>query len=148
MRAKGHAAIGSITGMVVGLAGSSFDPDGGPITVAPDPWLTELLGFRLTGFPLAILYVAAAMAIATLTASWPDLLEPAKKYGSNHRGFWHSWTMLAALVGVNLLIAQGFWSLGHNLRWLIVYPAIWGYISHLAVDLATPRRLPLLRRRR
>jgi len=85
----------------------------------------------------------AATALATLTASLPDILEPATN--PHHRQFFHSVVCAAAL-------GYGMYRLYHwqpQEEWKNVAKfcllAIGGtYLIHLAMDAGTPKSLPMI----
>jgi len=85
----------------------------------------------------------AATALATLTASLPDILEPATN--PHHRQFFHSVAIAAALgYGIYRLYnwqPQEDWKKVAKFSALAIGGA---YLIHLAMDASTPRSLPLV----
>ena len=73
--------------------------------------------------------------VGAVAASIPDWFEPATS--PNHRGFFHSIAVFAALVWFVVLAVTGSISAGA----LMVVAAL-GYLSHLALDACTRRCLP------
>ena len=142
MRAAKHAALGSFVGGAIGFAAFAATE-----TVVADPWIVEMLEFEPKGLLLLGIYVGCGVFFGSGCAALPDSFEPSRKYGANHRGFFHSWIVLLALSSVAYMLLSARWSLSHSVMWMIVLPGIGGYISHLLADLRTPRRLPLLARR-
>jgi hypothetical protein len=88
----------------------------------------KIIGHSLLGY-------AAGAAIGVL----PDLLEPATD--PNHRNFFHSLTA-ASLLSYGLYKTHES-NLDLDAKRGISY-AIAGYVSHLALDLETPKSLPLI----
>lgn len=73
-------------------------------------------------------------------AALPDKLEPA--YHPNHRSTCHSLSA-AALNGWGMNVTENLENL--DPRWKSVIKSLsFGYLSHLALDLSTPKGLPLL----
>lgn len=78
--------------------------------------------------------------ISAIFSLLPDMLEPA--YTPNHRGFFHSYTVLGLLALALFKIDQ---SIDLNLaRKSLTFCAIIGYGSHLILDSKTPAGLDLI----
>ena len=87
--------------------------------------------------------VVVAPFIGASVARLPDLLEPALH--PNHRQFFHSFTMLAA-VGVGMVKAYKWepeTTFEKLVRGLIVLGGV-AYASHLLADGLTPKGLPIV----
>lgn len=118
---------------------------------------------------LAVEAVGGALA-GSWAGTWPDVLEPA--FHPNHRAFAHSWAAATGVLGgIDRALRRGAlacraladelavaratehrpllravaWLLEMLLRFLagVCHGLAPGYLSHLALDLTTPKRLPL-----
>ena len=86
-----------------------------------------------TTFDWGSAFVWASVGVAA--ACVPDLLEPA--ISPNHRGFFHSFALLAVLLWYVFVLTAG--TLSASALCMI---AALGYVSHLLADGFTPRSLP------
>lgn len=86
-----------------------------------------------------ITHHAVGIISASFGALLPDWLEP--PFSRWHRGFFHSVTLLTAL-----LIFTAIFIVHNPDLWtrLVLLALSSGYISHLGLDFLTPKRLPLI----
>jgi membrane-bound metal-dependent hydrolase YbcI (DUF457 family) len=84
----------------------------------------------------------AGGAVGGVTSLLPDLLEPPRH--PNHRGPFHSVSLLLGLTGLGFVFAMGVIAVEYKVLWMLILPAIYGYVSHLAADALTKKSLPLL----
>jgi membrane-bound metal-dependent hydrolase YbcI (DUF457 family) len=118
---KTHSFAGGLTGLAVGLAN--------PEIIKKDPKL-----------------LLAAPIVGTFFGKLPDILEPAFK-NPHHRQFFHSLAFVG-MVGYGTKKVYD-WNPEDNLEKairLLLLCASAGYLSHLVLDAATPRSLPLVGR--
>lgn len=91
--------------------------------------------------------VCVALFFGWIGAQLPDMLEPSQN-NPHHRGFFHSVLMLLALATLITLIVKGHLLAaptleGFYLR-IISVSLLFGYETHLILDLFTASRLPLV----
>lgn len=102
-------------------------------------------GVSLFGLSFAAFY---AWLIGTGMGAWgasmPDVLEPSKRGGPNHRSFFHSIVVLAGMCYLIYAILTDQLILKDRMDLLFILPFVAGYVSHLAVDWRSPKRLPFL----
>lgn len=87
-----------------------------------------------------LLFVFAGVGIGLVTGILPDRIEPATN--PNHRGFFHSY-FLSLLMFIGLLKTLDNNQLNPAIK-VLTFSAIAGYCSHLALDGATPKSLPMI----
>jgi membrane-bound metal-dependent hydrolase YbcI (DUF457 family) len=84
------------------------------------------------------LSILAAIALSTVGAILPDIIEPATN--PNHRSFFHSFFVLIITGFLSYYFLTGVDSAE---LFMIGFMGI-GYVSHLVLDSATPKSLPLI----
>jgi len=128
MKASGHSTVGLIAGGATAAA----------------PYLSEAVPLSPDALP-GLAAISLGCLIGCATASLPDLLEPSARLGPNHRGFFHSWTVLLGLALLGFFIFRHVIAVDPADAWSTALPAIAGYLSHLLADLpGSKKRLPLL----
>jgi len=87
-----------------------------------------------------LLYTAGGAGIGAVTASLPDLIEPALSGGPNHRAFFHSLTAGGVTIAGLIKLHQS--NNSPELKDTATVSAL-GLLSHLIIDGVTPKGLPL-----
>jgi len=126
---KKHAQMGAIVGGATGFFVNFFQQ----LDKIDNNKEEKFNFFELLG------YTTGGVAIGTIGGVLPDLLEPAKD--PNHRKFFHSITT-GIVVGTSV-VALNKSNLPKEVK-AIASVAAAGYLSHLALDSATPKGLPLV----
>jgi len=94
------------------------------------PELLSSLGIIIEN---SIFFRVLYLLFSSFGAYIPDRLEPKRSY--DHRGFFHSFSFLTILsLSSAILINKN----------IFLFSMILGYISHLLLDLTTPKKLPLI----
>ena len=117
MDSKQHLLLGALTGIIVYGASKFLNKE------KPD-----------------IKGAVGSMVAGGITALLPDIIEPPTN--PNHRGLFHSVTLLALLIGGNFGILRDD-QLPRDVKEVIALLSS-SYGSHLLSDASTPRGLPLI----